>query len=77
MLKDHIVKAHPQRPMPSELMGPDPIASSTSLAAAADSNDSSQSADDGQIDDIDEDDEEHMDEEGAEELLPTTKIETA
>lgn len=30
MLKEHIIKAHPQRAMPEELMGPEP---STSYAA--------------------------------------------
>ena len=61
MLKEHIVKAHPQRPMPVELMGPEP-SSSGYPAASADSNDSMEDIrEEGEIDmDQDELDEEDI-----------------
>jgi len=78
MLKEHISKAHPQRPMPVELMGEtesNPNVPSVVRVPAASNNDSSQSADESHEvneDEMDEEDEEIMDTEMEEaEVMPT------
>lgn len=60
MLKEHIVKAHPQRPMPEELMAPEP---STSYAA-----------DDSNLHDHEDEDLDDLDEENEEIISSTAQI---